>query len=98
MKLNGCYQKPDLRTAIGKRDKADDRVALCNWIRVTELISLTLADVNTAMGYIKCKGTTKTRVISTKFMASKAIDVYLKDGRGFLITEKERCVVCELLW
>lgn len=81
--------KPDLRTAIGKRDKAMIELLYATGIRVTELISLTLADVNTAMGYIKCKGTTKTRVIPLGTMASKAIDVYLKDGRGFLITGEE---------
>ena len=81
--------KPDLRTAIGKRDKAMIELLYATGIRVTELISLTLADVNTAMGYIKCKGTSKTRVIPLGSMASKAIDVYLKDGRGFLITSEE---------
>lgn len=81
--------KPDLRTAIGKRDKAMIELLYATGIRVTELISLTLADVNTAMGYIKCKGTTKTRVIPLGTMASKAIDVYLKDGRGLLITGEE---------
>lgn len=81
--------KPDLRTAIGKRDKAMIELLYATGIRVTEIISLSLSDVNTSMGYIKCKGSTKTRVIPLGTMASKAIDLYLKDGRGYLINGDE---------
>ncbi len=48
--------KPDLRTSIGKRDKAMIELLYATGIRVTEIISLSLSDVNTSMGYIKCKG------------------------------------------
>lgn len=81
--------KPDLRTSIGKRDKAMIELLYATGIRVSELISLSLSDVNTAMGYIKCKNHTKTRVIPLGTMASKAIDMYLKDGRGYLVNGDE---------
>lgn len=81
--------KPDIRTSIGKRDRAMIELLYATGIRVTELISLTLSDVNTSMGYIKCKGTSKTRVIPLGTMASKAIDLYLKDARGHLISTDE---------
>ena len=81
--------KPDLRTSIGKRDKAMIELLYATGIRVSELISLSISDVNTAMGYIKCKGSTKTRVIPLGTMASKAIDIYLKDGRGYLVNGDE---------
>lgn len=81
--------KPDLRTSIGKRDKAMIELLYATGIRVSELISLSLSDVNTAMGYIKCKNHTKTRVIPLGTMASKAIDMYMKDGRGYLVNGDE---------
>lgn len=81
--------KPDLRTSIGKRDKAMIELLYATGIRVSELISLSLSDVNTAMGYIKCKNHTKARVIPLGTMASKAIDMYLKDGRGYLVNGDE---------
>lgn len=81
--------RPDVRTSIGKRDKAMIELLYATGIRVSELISLTLSDINTTMGYIKCKGTNKTRVIPLGSMASRAIDIYLKDGRGQLVSEDE---------
>ena len=87
--VENLLAKPDLRTAIGKRDKAMIELLYATGIRVTELISLSLSDVNTAMGYIKCKGTQKTRVIPLGSMASKAIDYYMKDGRGNLVNSDE---------
>lgn len=81
--------RPDVRTSIGKRDKAMIELLYATGIRVSELISLTLSDINTTMGYIKCKGSNKTRVIPLGSMASRAIDIYLKDGRGQLVSEDE---------
>ena len=81
--------RPDVRTSIGKRDKAMIELLYATGIRVSELISLTLSDINTTMGYIKCKGANKTRVIPLGSMASRAIDIYLKDGRGQLVSEDE---------
>ncbi len=90
--IESLLARPDLRTAIGKRDKAMIELLYATGIRVSELISLSLADVNTAMGYIKCKGTSKTRVIPLGTMASKAIDFYLKDGRTELIRGEEEAL------
>lgn len=80
---------PDIRTSIGKRDKAMIELLYATGIRVSELTSLSLSDVNTTMGYIKCKGSNKTRVIPLGSMASKAIDVYLKDGRTHMVSGDE---------
>lgn len=79
--------KPDTRTSIGKRDKAMIELLYATGIRVTELISLNLSDINTTMGYIRCKGTSKSRVIPLGSMASKAVDVYMKEGRNQLVDE-----------
>ncbi|MBE0449583.1 MAG: site-specific tyrosine recombinase XerD [Clostridia bacterium] len=84
--------KPDTRTSIGKRDKAMIELLYATGIRVTELISLNLSDINTAMGYIRCKGTSKSRVIPLGSMASKAVDIYLKDGRTQLINEADEAL------
>ncbi|WP_342637102.1 site-specific tyrosine recombinase XerD [Fusibacter bizertensis] len=84
--------RPDIRTSIGKRDKAMIELLYATGIRVSELISLTLSDVNTTMGYVKCKGSNKTRVIPLGSMASRAIDIYLKDGRTHMVSGDEEAL------
>lgn len=90
--VESLLAKPDLRTAIGKRDKAMIELLYATGIRVSELVSLTLSDVNTTMGYIKCKSSHKNRVIPLGTMASKAIDSYLKDGRNYLVNSDEEAL------
>lgn len=87
--IERLLSKPDIRTTIGKRDKAMIELLYATGIRVSELISLTLSDINTSMGYIKCKSQSKTRVVPLGTMASKAVDIYLKDARGHLINGDE---------
>ncbi|MBM7561554.1 site-specific tyrosine recombinase XerD [Fusibacter tunisiensis] len=78
---------PDIRTPIGKRDKAMIELLYATGIRVSELIDLNLSDVNTAMGYIRCTHHSKSRVVPLGSMASKAVESYLNLARTQLINE-----------
>ncbi|GAU76977.1 site-specific tyrosine recombinase XerD [Fusibacter sp. 3D3] len=84
--------KPDLRTSIGKRDKAMIELLYATGIRVSELVSLNLSDINTNMGYIRCKNNGKSRVVPLGSLASKAVEVYIKDGRSKIVTEDEEAL------
>jgi integrase/recombinase XerD len=85
-------EMPDNRTAIGKRDKAMIELLYATGIRVTELVSLSLSDVNINMGYIRCKSTQKSRVVPMGTMASKALDQYIHHGRCKLVSEDEEAL------
>lgn len=86
--------QPSTRTAKGKRDKAMLELLYATGIRVTELISLKLEDVNWKMEYIVCRDTHKERIVPFGSKARQALDIYMKEGRGRLVKEKE----CEMLF
>lgn len=67
---------PDTSTNKGKRDKAMLELLYATGIRVSELISLTLEDVNIKNKYIVCKSDSKERVIPFGNAAKNAIKDY----------------------
>lgn len=82
-------EMPDVRTAIGKRDKAMIELLYATGIRVSEMVSLELSDVNINMGYIRCRSSQKSRIIPMGKMASKALEQYIQNGRNKLINDPE---------
>jgi integrase/recombinase XerD len=73
--------------AKGYRDKAMLEVLYATGIRVTELISLDVSDVNLELGIIKCTGTKKSRAIPLYPAALKALADYLENIRSSMIAD-----------
>lgn len=71
----------------GYRDKAMLEVMYATGMRVTELISLNVEDVNLELGLVKCHSGKKSRVIPLYPAAQKALAVYLKDVRCAMILD-----------
>ena len=69
----------------GYRDKAMLEVLYATGIRVTELISLDVSDVNLELGIIKCTGAKKSRAIPLYPAALKALASYLDNVRSSMI-------------
>lgn len=86
--------QPGDRTAKGLRDKAMLELLYATGIRVTELISLRLDDVNWKLDYIICRDRNKERIIPFGSKARKALDQYMKSARAELVGEKE----CDMLF
>ena len=83
--------QPSCIDAKGYRDKAMLEVMYATGIRVTELISLNIDDVNVEQGVIKCTTARKTRIIPLYPAALKALNVYIRDIRDTMLampTEK----------
>jgi len=79
--------------AKGFRDKAMLEVMYATGIRVTELISLDIDDVNLEQGIIKCNAAKKARVIPLYPAALKALSVYIRDVReSMLAVPSERAL------
>lgn len=75
--------------AKGYRDKAMLEVMYATGMRVTELISLDVDDVNLELGIIKCNGVKKSRVIPLYPMALRALSIYLREIRDSMIADPE---------
>jgi integrase/recombinase XerD len=56
-------------------------------IRVSELISLKVTDVNLQVGYIICRDAKKERVIPFGLPAKRALTDYLKNARDVMVSD-----------
>ena len=81
----------------GTRDKAMLEFAYATGMRVTEIISLDVADVNLEEGTVMCKNGNRTRVIPLGKMSLNALKEYIEDARNVLVkTDKETALFVNL--
>lgn len=72
----------------GIRDKAMLEFAYATGMRVTEIISLDIDDVNLAEGYVVCKTETKQRNIPLGTLSLKALEDYIVNARPIIIKDE----------
>ena len=75
--------------AKGYRDKAMLEVMYATGMRVTELISLDVDDVNLDLGIIKCNGVKKSRAIPLYPMALRALSIYMREIRDSMVADPD---------
>lgn len=78
-------EQPSCTDAKGYRDRAMLELLYATGIRVSELISLDMSDVNTSAGVIRCKGKDKERFIPLYPTAVKALSEYIEFIRPQMI-------------
>lgn len=84
--MESLLNRPDITTAPGLRDKAMLELLYASGIRVSELVSLKVVDVNLNMGYLKCLGKgSKERIIPIGSVALKQVGDYLILSRPKMI-------------
>ena len=71
------------------RDTAMLELLYATGIRVSELISLKVSDVNLAMEYLTCSDSHKERIIPFGSIAKKALSRYLELGRPKLVGDEQ---------
>ena len=77
----------------GIRDKAMLEFAYATGMRVTEIISLNLEDVNLEEGFVICKQGSKQRNIPLGSLSQKALAQYINEARNVLIkNDKEKAL------
>ena len=77
----------------GIRDKAMLEFAYATGMRVTEIISLNIEDINLEEGYVTCKTGSKHRNIPLGKLSLKALQEYINDSRPILIkSESEQAL------
>lgn len=72
----------------GTRDKAMLEVAYATGMRVTEIISLDLEDVNLEEGFISCRAANKQRNIPLGSISIAALREYIRDARPIMIKDE----------
>ncbi len=72
----------------GTRDKAMLEFAYATGMRVTEIISLNIEDINLEEGYAVCRTGAKQRTIPLGSMSLKALKEYIEEARPILIKDE----------
>ena len=82
-------EQPQCVDAKGFRDHAMLELLYATGIRVSELISLDMEDLNLAAGFIRCANRGKERSIPLYHGAVKALQDYVRDIRPQLVADQE---------
>ena len=82
-------EQPKCVDEKGYRDHAMLELLYATGIRVSELISLDVSDVNLTVGFIRCRGKEKDRMIPLYQAAIKALQDYLRDIRPRIVANEE---------
>ena len=82
-------EQPKCVDEKGYRDHAMLELLYATGIRVSELIGLDVSDVNLTVGFIRCRGKEKERIIPLYQAAVKALQDYLRDIRPRIVASEE---------
>ncbi|MDH5763266.1 MAG: site-specific tyrosine recombinase XerD [Nitrospinota bacterium] len=92
--VEALLNQPDVETPLGLRDKAMLEVLYATGVRVSELISLKINDLNLEVGYLRSYGKGgKERVIPLGEVARSYLKDYLERGRPKLIKNKSLAIL-----
>lgn len=86
--INKMLEQPDVEHPKGIRDRAMLELLYATGIRVTELISLKVTELNLQMGFIVCKDTSKERIIPFGTQARESLLRYLDKARDTMLADK----------
>lgn len=84
--VDRLLEQPSQKEPKGIRDKAMLELLYATGIRVSELISLKVSDINMSIGFIKCHTDKKERYIPIGNIAKSALKKYINDARPLLIS------------
>jgi len=102
--------EPDLKNILGIRDRAMLELLYATGLRVSELISLNISDLNMDVGFLKCIGKgSKERIVPMGRTAQSAVTAYLQKSRpkllgkhlsitGLFLTRLGKKMTRQMLW
>ena len=81
---------PDLNSKLGLRDKAMLEILYASGLRVSELVSLKISQLNLEVGYLRTLGKgSKERIVPIGSLAKRAVENYLLNSRQALISSRK---------
>ena len=87
--VNRLLDQPGDQSPKEIRDRAMLELLYATGIRVSELVTLKITDVNLKMGYIECHDLRKSRIIPIEDSAQRALDNYISNVRGDMCKNSE---------
>lgn len=91
--VDSLLSQPSGDSAKERRDRAMLELLYATGIRVSELLSLQMSDVNLKMGFLMCGSAGRERVIPFGNKARGALMKYLESVRGAMITDESEQVL-----
>ncbi|MBR6728537.1 MAG: tyrosine recombinase XerD, partial [Clostridia bacterium] len=95
--MERLLEQPVCSDLKGFRDKAMLEVLYATGIRVSELVQLDVSDVNLEMGFIRCAGAGKERIIPIGKICTGFLAAYLDNARPLLVKTPEEALFLNLL-
>jgi len=87
--INTLLEAPETSSVLGARDKAMIELMYATGLRVSELVGLTMNQVNLRLGVLRVVGKgNKERLTPIGEEAAFYLDVYLQDSRRALLSER----------
>ena len=86
-------QQPDASDYKGCRDKAMLELLYATGIKVSELISIEVADINFQVGVLHLKSNKNERIIPMYPAALKAVSTYISKARSLIVSDRTENVL-----
>ncbi len=87
--VNRLLSQPRLTDAKGARDKAMLELLYATGMKVSELISMELRDVNLTEGVVVCRGGGHSRIIPMGGAAGEAVEYYIENVRDSMVEDQK---------
>ena len=87
--VDKLLRQPDHDTPKGIRDTAMLELLYATGMRVSELVHLSVYDVNLQLGYVVCHDHDKERIIPIGNVSRKALIQYMEQSRGDFVKSEE---------
>jgi integrase/recombinase XerD len=82
--------QPDMSNPLGMRDKSMLELLYATGMRVSELISIAVEDVNLEMGFLRCTGKgSKERIVPVGTIAVEYLEHYITNARKTILNGKK---------
>ncbi len=88
--VDSLLATPDSATGLGSRNRAMLEILYATGLRVSELVSLTVQQVNLDLGIVSCMGKgSKERIVPIGAEAANRVNIYLAGGRPELLKQRK---------